>query len=257
MTDRSETYRFYGELAKWWPLVSPPDDYVEEAAYLATQLELASIPVREVLELASGGGHNAVHLKDRFAMTLVDLSDEMLAVSRDLNPECRHVQGDMRTVRLETSFDAVLLYDGVDYMTTLDDLQQTVDTAFAHCRAGGVAVIVPDHTRETYSGTSTGHDGHDGADGRAVRLLEWTWDPDPTDTSLCVEYSFLLREADGVVRSIHETHEVGFFSREEWLGVLRRAGFDAELAIEETTEDRAPRDVFLGHRPSARYRQHR
>ena len=33
-------------------------------------------------------------------MTLVDLSEEMLAVSRELNPECEHLQGDMRTLRL-------------------------------------------------------------------------------------------------------------------------------------------------------------
>ena len=40
-------------------------------------------------------------------MTLVDLSDGMLAVSRQLNPECEHHLGDMRTVRLGRTFDAV------------------------------------------------------------------------------------------------------------------------------------------------------
>ena len=95
-----EHHRFYGELAEWWPLISPPEDYAEESAFAATVLASASIPVREVLELGSGGGHSAVHLKAQFTMTLVDLSDEMLAVSRQLNPECEHHQGDMRTVRL-------------------------------------------------------------------------------------------------------------------------------------------------------------
>ena len=73
--------RFYGELAAWWPLVSPPEEYEEEAAFAATLLGEA----REVLELGSGGGNNASHLKARFAMTLVDLSEEMLDVSRRLN----------------------------------------------------------------------------------------------------------------------------------------------------------------------------
>jgi hypothetical protein len=31
----------------------------------------------------------------------------MLDVSRALNPECEHIEGDIRTVRLERSFDAV------------------------------------------------------------------------------------------------------------------------------------------------------
>jgi SAM-dependent methyltransferase len=79
-------YSLYGDLARWWPLISPPDEYAEEAAFAATLLGSASIPVNEVLELGSGGGHNAVHLSSRFALTLVDLSPEMLEVSRRLNP---------------------------------------------------------------------------------------------------------------------------------------------------------------------------
>src|SRR3954469_5912912 len=91
---------FYTDLAPWWPLISAPDEYAEEAAEAGRQLRAADIPVREVLELGSGGGNNAVHLKASFAMTLVDLSAEMIAVSEALNPDCEHAVGDMRTVRL-------------------------------------------------------------------------------------------------------------------------------------------------------------
>ena len=150
MPDPPGQHRFYGDLAVWWPLISPPEEYAEEAAFAASVLRSASIPVREVLELGSGGGHNAVHLKVSFAMTLVDLSDEMLAVSRRLNPECDHHPGDMRTVRLGRTFDAVFVHDAVDYMTSEVDLRRAVETAFAHCRPGGIAVFVPDCTRESF-----------------------------------------------------------------------------------------------------------
>ena len=149
-----DRHRFYGELAEWWPLVSPHEEYEEEAAYAAGVLRSAARPVEEVLELGSGGGHNAVHLKAHFTMTLVDLSEQMLAVSRRLNPECEHRQGDMRTVRLGRSFDAVFLHDAVDYMTTGDDLRAAVETAFAHCRPGGVAVFLPDATAEIFDPSS-------------------------------------------------------------------------------------------------------
>ena len=241
-------YRFYGELAVWWPLISPPEEYEDEAAYLATLLGSASIPVREVLELGSGGGHNAFHLKDAFAMTLVDLSDEMLDVSRRLNPECEHVQGDMRTVRLGRAFDAVFVHDAVDYMVSEADLARAIETAFVHCRPGGVAVFVPDSTRETFE-EETDHGGSDGADGRAVRYLDWTWDPDPTDTWALTEYAFLLRQPDGSVRVVQETHRFGVFGCDDWLRLLSEAGFDAEAVTEETTEDRTPRRLFVAHRP--------
>lgn len=240
-------HRLYADVAAWWPLISPPEEYVEEAAFAATLLSSASIPVREVVELGSGGGHNAVHLKARFAMTLVDLSEEMLAVSRRLNPECEHHQGDMRTVRLGRTFDAVFVHDAVDYMATEGDLRAAIATAYAHCRPGGVAVFLPDWTAETFV-ASTDHGGQDDDNGRAARYLEWKWDPDPGDTWVVTEYAFLLRERDGSVRVVHDTHRTGMFARDVWLGLLAGVGFEPTTLTEETTEDRPPRQVFVGRR---------
>jgi SAM-dependent methyltransferase len=247
VTGPPEQLRFYGELAEWWPLVSPPEDYEEEAAQVAALLASASIPVREVLELGSGGGHNAVHLKARYAMTLVDRSEEMLAASRRLNPDCEHLGGDMRTLRLGRRFDAVFIHDAVDYMTTERELQQALETAFAHCRPGGIAVFVPDHTAETFEPASD-HGGTDSADGRGVRYLEWSWDPDPGDTWILTEYAFLLRERDGRVRVVHETHRTGVFTRATWSRLLAETGFETSMVDEDTTESRVARTIFIGRR---------
>jgi trans-aconitate methyltransferase len=143
--------KLYDELAEWWPLFSAPPDYAEEAAFFADVLSQAcNPPPRTVLELGSGGGNNALYLKSKFEMTLVDLSPQMLAVSRTLNPECEHREGDMRTVNLGRAFDAVFIHDAVAYMTTAADLGAAIRTARRHCRAGGVALIVPDCVRETF-----------------------------------------------------------------------------------------------------------
>ena len=37
------TYRLYQELADWWPLISPPEEYAEEAACLAELFGPAAI----------------------------------------------------------------------------------------------------------------------------------------------------------------------------------------------------------------------
>lgn len=246
--DNTPEYRFYRDLADWWPLISPPEEYVEESAYVALLLSRASILVRTVLELGSGGGHVAFHLKRQFELTLVDLSEQMLEVSHRLNPECIHVQGDMRTVRLDRLFDAVYVYDAIDYMTTESDLAQAIETAMVHCRPGGVALFVPDHITETFQ-EDTDHGGYDAHDGRGARYLEWTRDPDSNDTWIETDYAFLLREAAGATRVVHETHRVGLFSRDAWLRLLTQAGFEAEAIVEETSEERIPRELFLGRRP--------
>jgi SAM-dependent methyltransferase len=251
-------YRLYTELAGWWPLISPPEEYTKEAAHLAAVFAAATPPVREVLDLGSGGGHVAVHLKRRFALTLVDASEQMLAVSRELNPECEHVRGDMRTVRLGRAFDAVLVHDAVDYMTSEDDLRQVIETAFAHCRPGGLGVFVPDYLADTFRAASGGGGGRDDA-GRQASFREWAWDPDPADEWIQVEYEFTLHAADGTVQVAREAHRLGAFRRDTWLRLLAGAGFDSlsgpggERAVSSRGEgSRAGMrgHLFTGRRPS-------
>lgn len=245
------THRFYTDLARLWPLISPVEDYAEEAQQAATWLARANRPVTAVLELGSGGGHNAAHLKRQFQMTLSDLSDPMLAVSRELNPECEHVLGDMRTLRLGRAFDAVFVHDAIDYMITEHDLLAAMVTAFEHCAADGVAVFVPDTTREQGPvDTEADCGGSDGPDGSGVRFLEWSYDPDPSDTHGITVYSFIVREADGSMHTHSESHAFGIFPEATWLRLLVQAGFVPEVVKEETEEDRPPRTVFIGHRPA-------
>jgi SAM-dependent methyltransferase len=222
--------RLYEDLASWWPLVSAPEDYADEAATYARILEEAGdAPCATLLELGSGGGNNASHLKRRFAATLVEPSEAMLSLSRALNPECEHVRGDMRTVRLQRAFDRVFVHDAVCYMTSRADLRRAVETAFVHCRPGGAALFCPDHVRERFA-PSTEHGGHDG-DGASARYLEWSWDPDPADDTYVVDYAFVLREGDRV-RVEHDRHVEGLFARAVWMEVLGEVGFEARSVTE-------------------------
>jgi len=178
---------------------------------------------------------------------LVEPSAGMLAVSRALNPECEHVQGDMRTVRLGREFDAVFVHDAVCYMTTESDLRLAIETAAVHCRPGGAALFAPDHVRENFQ-ASTDHGGHDGAT-RALRYLEWTTDPDPADTTYLVDYAYLLRTADGQVDVVHDRHVEGLFSRSDWIRLLTSAGFDATaVPFEHSEVEPGFHEVFVAAR---------
>ena len=236
--------KLYGELSEWWPIFSSPDDYREEATFFVRALiESGYPPPRSVLELGSGGGNSAFHLKKRFAMTLVDLSPQMLAVSRSLNPECEHIEGDIRSVRLGRTFDAVFVYDAICHMTTEADLRAVLQTAFDHLRAGGVAIFVPDFVRETFV-ENTDHGGNDTERG-SVRFLQWTTDPDPGDTSYFVDFAILIRDPEGQTRLVHDRHVYGLFPRATWRRLLREVEF--ELRSVRLPEGFG-RDLFAGRR---------
>jgi SAM-dependent methyltransferase len=227
--------KLYDQLSSWWPLLSPPSEYAEEAEFYSAQLRSAGTePVCTLLELGSGGGNNASHMKSRFQMTLVDVSPGMLAVSRDLNPECEHVQGDMRTVRLGREFDRVFIHDAIVYMTNVSDLRKAIETAFVHCRPGGAALFAPDHLKETFR-ASTDCGGTDGVD-RGLRYLEWTWDPDPHDNTYTVNYAYMLRDDHGAIHLEHDRHIEGLFARNEWLQLLAEIGFNARSVVFDHSE---------------------
>jgi trans-aconitate methyltransferase len=230
----------YSYLAEWWPLLSPPDEYIEEATFFLSLFDDAQVPHNAtLLELGSGGGSNAFHLRHRFAhLTLTDLAPEMLAISEALNPECEHLLGDMLTMRLGRTFDVVFVHDAIDYMTTADDLARAVETAAIHCKPGSIALFVPDYTAETFE-PYTDHDGQDGT-GRALRYMEWTFDPDPADSQYTTEYVFVLRRDALPVEVIHETHIGGLFPRALWVELLTCAGFSVT-----TVQDGYERDLFL------------
>lgn len=243
MAARRKQPKMYTDIASWFHLVTAPKDYADEAAFYRRLLvEASDRRPRTVLELGSGGGNNASHMKQHFDLTLVDLSPGMLALSRTLNPECEHYPGDMRTVRIGRVFDAVFVHDAVVYMTTEADLRKAIRTAYLHCRPGGVALFVADFTKETFrEGTKCG--GHDGDDGRALRYLEWVSDPNPRDTQYVAEYAYLMRDARGRVRVMQDRHVEGLFSRPDWLRLLRSAGFSVRTA--RWPDDEFPTPVFV------------
>jgi SAM-dependent methyltransferase len=213
----------YSALAGWWPVLSSPGDYREEAEFYAAIINANRPGCRDVLELGSGGGNNASHLKKHFRMTLVDVSAGMLKVSRRLNPECRHARGDMRSVRLGRTFDAVFVHDAVSYLTSTRDLEKLFRTAAAHLNKGGCLLVVPDFFKETYKPV-TRHGGHDRGK-KSLRYLEWHFDPDPADTTFECHFAFLYKGPRGPVRIEHDRHVMGLFPKSVWIGLLRRCGF--------------------------------
>lgn len=227
--------RLYDDLADWYPILTPPDDgYPEEARALQALLGEA----RTVLELGCGAGHLAHHLTG-VELVLTDLSPAMLDLSRALNPHAEHVQGDMRTLRLDRSFDAAFLHDAVHYLMTPEDLDAAVATAAAHLRPGGRCVVLPDFTDETFPPSFTDDGGSDAPDGRGLRYLEWS--VRHPDGGGVMHFAMLLRHADGTVEHVHDAHRFSLFTRQQLTEALERHGF----AVSRHADDwRA--DVFVG-----------
>jgi hypothetical protein len=236
----------YGDLVPWYRLIDPPEDHEDEATSYLEALDRAATPRPEtLLELGAGAGHNALYLKKRFRCTLTDLSEGMQTLSRETNPECEHVLGDMRTLRLGREFDTVFVHDAVMYMTNEADLEAVAKTAFLHTRPGGAALFAPDYVRETFRERTDTHQKQVGS--RSLACLEWSWDPDPSDDTFVTEFAFLLRDGT-TMRAVHDRHIEGAFPRATWFRILEGAGYRVET-LPRPFDDEMTDEMFVCKRP--------
>lgn len=240
----SSSNRLYADLAHLWPVMSPPEDYAEEGAQLRDELHKRLGPGRaRILELGTGGGHLLHHLTADFEATAVDLSEAMLAHSQRLNPGVAHHIGDMRTVRLGETFDAVLIHDAIDYMATEDDLRAAFATARAHLRPGGLLLAIPDDYVETFTPPRVWHETRRAGDSE-LTFVEYSWDPDPNDTQVETVYVFFF-EQDGELRVEVDRHVVGLFPISTWERLLVESGFEPERVDYPHTDDDRPMYLWV------------
>ena len=109
----------YSRLAWVFPLFSPLNTYRKETAFFSRLIRAnARRPVKTLLHLGCGAGHNDYFFKKVFQVFGVDRSRSMLRQAKKLNPGADYRPGGYRSVRLNRTFDAVACVDSLDYMTT-------------------------------------------------------------------------------------------------------------------------------------------
>ncbi len=238
--------RLYRDLAHLWPLLSPPSDYSAEAEAVRGLLrrELGIGRLR-VLELGAGGGHTLHHLRDEFECVAVDLSPEMLGLCHVLNPGVQTHVGDMRSVRLGRVFDAVLIHDAIDYMTSRSDVASTLATAAAHLRAGGVVLVAPTYTLETFQ---DGEASLDQALGENVLLTCtcYVHRLNAAGSTFELLMVLLLQPSGMPVEVVLDRHRCGLFSDAAWCTSIRAAGFELRKGAFEAE---VPWEPYVGVTP--------
>src|SRR4051812_48823482 len=130
----------FAAYSRYYDLLYRDKDYAAEARYVHELVQQHHPAARTMLDLGCGTGRHAQLLSQHgYALTGVDLSEEMLKVARAASPALGFVQGDVRTVRLGKTFDVVAsLFHVMSYQTTNADLCAALDTIREHLAPGGL-----------------------------------------------------------------------------------------------------------------------
>jgi len=237
----SDTGRLYSDLAWLWPLWG--DATVEYARYCEHVTRLirrhARRPVSTLLDIGCGGGKNVLNLKKDFRVTGLDLSPDMLAQAGALNPDGDFIQGDMRRFTLGRTFDAILMDDAISHMNTRADFSAAFRSAFDHLNPGGVMIVTPDVTTETFQQNRTvitPASGKSKPENIDVVFIENVYDPDPSDDRYETTMIYLIRE-NSILRVESDRFTLGIFSLDMWRSTLRMTGFEPHEGTYADGED--------------------
>ncbi len=222
-------FRLYSDLSWLWPMwedhaidYAPYNDYVVQLI-----AKYASRSVHSLLDISCGGGKNIFHLKKHYPITGLDLSSDMLRLASKLNPEATFVQADMRNFSLDKTYDAMLVDDGINHLITKEDLEQTLSKAYQHLNPGGVLILTPDVTEETFhlvQGSISPACKKYQPEGMEIVFMEHSFDPDPGQTWYESAIVYLIREK-GKVRLETESFTLGLFSVATWKDLFTQVGF--------------------------------
>ena len=126
----------------------------------------------------------------------------------------------------------MFVHDAISYLTSEADVARAIETAFVHCRPGGVALFAPDHVRENFKAATDcgGHELRESqCDTRACAISNGRGTRIPTDSTCTTDYTYVLRESDGSITIVHDRHIEGMFPRDTWLRLFRQAGFEPRV----------------------------
>ncbi len=218
----------YNELAWIEDILAPPEDYKEETLIYVEAIK-KRITDRNItmLHLGCGAGGHDFYFKRHFSVTGIDISDGMLELAKEKNPEVRYIKGDMRTIDLNRKFDVVAIPDSIMYMSNLQDLQKAIKSAVCHLKTGGILLAVAP-MKEDFKENNFAYSGE--KDNVHITFFENNY---IVDENIYEAVFVCLIRDHGELRVQHEVHTLGLFSHSQWMAIFK----GCQLQVDEINMD--------------------
>jgi SAM-dependent methyltransferase len=243
--NNEDQQRLYKDLSWLWPIVTPPDDYVEVAETFSSLVkEHSGIEVKSLLNLGCGGGQYDYTLKKYFKVTGIDNNETMLSLARNLNPEVAYYTGDIRNLRIEGLFDAVTIFASINSMLTENDLAAAFTTAYIYLKPGGVLLTMAEVTRENFRQNRMSCSSHVNGD-MDITFVRNYHDLNPAGSIYEAAYAFLIRQG-GRLKIENDRHLLGIFRTNIWIELLQKTGFTVvQKEFAQTGSEIEPFPLFI------------
>jgi ubiquinone/menaquinone biosynthesis C-methylase UbiE len=217
-------------------------DYAGEARQLHALIERHKrTDGNALLDVACGTGGHVGCLRQHYVVEGLDLDDGMLDVARRRHPDVSFHRGDMVSFDLGRQFDAVVcLFSSIGYVKTVPRLHQAIQTMGRHLRRGGVLVVEPWLTPETYGPGRLHASFVDQPDLKIARMNLSSVD----DGVSVLDFHYLIATPEGI-EHLTERHELGLFSHDDYVAAFQSASLRV-VHLPEGLTPSSGRGLYIG-----------
>jgi ubiquinone/menaquinone biosynthesis C-methylase UbiE len=173
-----------------------------------------------LLDIACGTGAQAAYLQKNFIVTGIDISDEMLEKARNKVENARFINADMCDFNLDGKYDVILnLYGSIGYVESLECLQMAMKCAFKHLNKGGIFILTPWSTKESFNEALVTRNRNFDMSGfcrmETVRRI--------SDNQIKIDYHHLISD-NLEVKYYKHTGNISLFSENEYVSSIQKSG---------------------------------
>jgi SAM-dependent methyltransferase len=199
-------------------------DYAREAELVDELIQQRTPRAESLLDVACGTGKHLERLRSRYRCEGLDLDPALLAIARERCPDVPFHEGDMTSFDLGRRFDAVVcLFSAIGYARSEELLRRAIGTMATHLEPGGVLLVEPWLTPETFEERHVAAAFVDEPELKVARVNN----AERRGRLSSFEFHYLVGTPDRV-EHFTERHELGLFTHGEYAAALRAAGLAAE-----------------------------
>ena len=195
-----------------------------------------------LLDVACGTGLHIEYLRRRYQVEGLDLDPGMLKAARRKFPGVAFHHANMLDFKMRRKFDVITcLFSSIGYVKTVARLNQAIANMSRHLQPGGVLIVEPWFAPEEWETDGPHATFVDQPDLKIVRMNV----SGLAGRISILNFHYMVGTTKGI-ETFYERHELGLFTRQEYLNAFRSAGMD----VHHDPKGIYGRGLYIGTKPN-------